>query len=55
MNVRSATCCLRAQNGHGVRRQDLLGHKPESRVTQRHNIGAGEWREAVTAVQEVVG
>lgn len=35
--------------------QDLLGHKPDSKVTQRHYIGAGEWREAVTAVQEVVG
>ena len=35
--------------------QDLLGHKRDSRVTQRHYVGAGEWGEAVAAVAEVVG
>lgn len=35
--------------------QDLLGHKPDSRVTQAHYIGAAEWRASVAAVQEVVG
>ncbi len=35
--------------------QDLLGHKPDSKVTQKHYIGAGEWQQAVEAVQEVVG
>lgn len=36
--------------------QDLLGHKPESRVTQAHYIGAGaEWQSALAAVEEMVG
>lgn len=35
--------------------QDLLGHKRDSKVTQRHYVGAGEWDAAVTAVSEVVG
>lgn len=35
--------------------QDLLGHKPDSRVTQAHYIGAGDWDAAVAAVSEVVG
>ena len=35
--------------------QDLLGHKRDSRVTQKHYVGAGDWGEAVAAVAEVVG
>lgn len=35
--------------------QDLLGHKRDSRVTQRHYVGAGEWQELESAVREVVG
>lgn len=35
--------------------QDLLGHKPESRVTQAHYIGAGDWVAGAAAVSEVVG
>lgn len=36
--------------------QDLLGHKPDSRVTHAHYIGTGaEWDLAMAAVDELVG